>query len=111
MTLREKRLVFTRHLGKLLAWLETGGYHHAVDETKRSWCRQIQLLATGASKTRHSKHLDGLAVDILLYDSQGNYLTEWHHYRAAGAFWKSLDPENVWGGDWGWDADHFQYGK
>ena len=33
---------------------------------------------------------------------------DYEKYKKLGEYWKSLDVDNVWGGDWGWDANHFE---
>lgn len=55
-------------------------------------------------------HLDCLAADIALFVN-GVYQTETNAYRELGDIWKSLHQNNVWGGDWGWDGNHFQMKK
>jgi peptidoglycan L-alanyl-D-glutamate endopeptidase CwlK len=82
----------------------------ALDYVKRSEAEQAAMVASGASETMHSKHLDGLAADLLLYED-GAYVTSAEPYASLGAYWKTLDPANVWGGDWETlvDAGHFEY--
>lgn len=64
-----------------------------------------------ASETLQSQHLNHLAQDLVidrLIDGVWVTLDKTEDYAFAGAFWKSLNPENVWGGDWGWDGGHFE---
>jgi peptidoglycan L-alanyl-D-glutamate endopeptidase CwlK len=81
----------------------------------RTVAQQEKYLASGASKTFHSCHLTGHAVDAFATRPDG-----------SGAFWQrplyipiaeamktaakelGFDGHIEWGGDWGWDAPHFQ---
>jgi hypothetical protein len=79
------------------------------------WLRPKELqelyVAQGRSWAPNSRHLDGLAIDLLLFDGD-RYLTGPHDYDDLGAFWEGLRPENVWGaggtGSTRRDANHFE---
>lgn len=99
-------------------------------EGLRSQARQRQLVASGASKTLNSRHLTGHAVDLWPLDENGKTLPSdaafkagsvaareasarlWRDLRAIAAVMKAVAAERgialEWGGDWGWDAPHFQ---
>lgn len=93
-----------------------------VIEGLRTIERQRILVAQGASKTMNSRHLTGHAVDLWPLDPAterplpaGTPAAEarlWADLRAISAVVKRVAAErNVaieWGGDWGWDAPHFQ---
>lgn len=104
-----------------------------VTEGLRTKERQKQLVAAGASKTQNSRHLTGHAVDLWPLDAQGNPLKSDAAYpkgstqarEASAALWSGLrtiagtmkeiaKEKGVpieWGGDWGWDAPHFQLNR
>jgi peptidoglycan L-alanyl-D-glutamate endopeptidase CwlK len=92
-------------------------YDFVVIEGLRSTERQAEMLRTGKSKIKRSTHQDGLAVDIMCYDENGNGTWEHKYYNAVAehikniASAKSVDVE--WGGDWQRfvDAVHFQINK
>lgn len=94
----------------------------------------ITLLAAGASKTSNSRHLTGHAVDLWPLDpatgkpvpSDAAFAKGSNEARAASArLWSDLrkiastmkdaaKEQGVmveWGGDWGWDAPHFQLNR
>ena len=100
-------------------------------EGLRSAARQAQLVAQGASKTQNSRHLTGHAVDLWPLDAgSGKVLPSdaafpkgsrdakeaserlWRDLRTIAAIMKAVAAERgialEWGGDWGWDAPHFQ---
>jgi len=116
MTLKEKRVLFTKNIARLITFvnfnLADKGYECAIDYCKRLKYEQDILVGNGLSKTHNSKHLEGLAADIIMY-IHGVYQEDTSAYKILGDYWKSLDKNNVWGGDWKdfKDGNHFQYEK
>ena len=92
MSLRQKRVKFSRMFALLIGYVTERGYECAIDDVK---CR------TGHMK--HSLHYEGLAGDLILY-KDGKYLTETSDYEFAGNFWEHLG--GSWGGRFG-DGNHF----
>lgn len=107
MTLGQKRREFTRHLGLLIGWLYANGYEAQIEEAKRSQAQADANAASGAG-IKNSLHIIGLAADLSIF-KDGVFLQTTEDYRPAGEYWKSLHPENAWGGDFTSrpDADHF----
>lgn len=100
-----------------------------IIESVRSRERQAELVKRGASKTMNSRHLahpaDGLsrAVDVWPIDPETQKRVThkdpkeldrllWLHLRKIADVVKRKSRELgvpiEWGGDWGWDAPHFQ---
>ena len=83
-----------------------------VIEGRRTVERQRQLLASGASRTIHSRHITGHAVDLMAYVPGDEW--NWKHYpRIAAAMKQAADELGtpiVWGGDWASfkDGPHFE---
>ena len=105
-----------------------------VIEGLRTAARQKQLVAAGASKTNDSRHLTGHAVDLWPLDPvTGKRLPSdaafprgsadakaadarlWADLRRIAATMKAVAKDQgvqiEWGGDWGWDAPHFQLNR
>ena len=105
-----------------------------VIEGLRTPERQRQLVAQGASRTQNSRHLTGHAVDLWPLDpATGRALPSdaafprgsakaraaserlWADLRAIAGVVKEVAKERgvmvEWGGDWGWDAPHFQLNR
>lgn len=105
-----------------------------VIEGVRTATRQAQLVASGASKTSNSRHLTGHAADLWPLDpatmkplpSDAAFLRGsakakaasarlWADLREVAAVMKAVAKERgvqiEWGGDWGWDAPHFQLNR
>lgn len=89
-----------------------------VVETKRSYARQTDLVAQGASRTYNSRHLTGHAVDIIALDEdgRGTYEDLSLYDNVADAFKQAAAEENVqivWGGDWSSfvDRPHFELSR
>lgn len=92
-----------------------------VIEGLRTMDRQAQLVRSGASKTMRSRHLTGHAADLWPLDAAGKGLPAgtrtaeaalWAALRQIAAVAKLVARERgialTWGGDWGWDAPHFE---
>jgi hypothetical protein len=110
MTNHEKQVFFTTMLATFLHYAIDSGYEVVVDTVARSKEEQARLVKIGASQTMKSKHVERLAVDLLLFKN-GKYLTGKTQYDELGAVWKTLSTKNVWGGDWITfkDYGHFEY--
>ena len=88
-------------------------YDFVITEGVRSTERQAEMLRTKKSRVRHSKHQDGFAVDIMVYDENGKGTWEHTYYEAVNSHIQEIaNLEGVtitWGGAWQMvDAVHFQ---
>jgi peptidoglycan L-alanyl-D-glutamate endopeptidase CwlK len=74
----------------------------------RTQHEQNQLLATGKTQVRHSRHQDGMAIDVVAYVG-GKVTWDLEHYiTIADAFAKACKELNVkvrWGGAWSHNLD------
>ena len=93
--------------------LEITSVDFVVTEGLRSAEKQKQLVKSGASRTKNSRHLTGHAVDVAAWvDEKVSW--DWKYYEnIASAFKKAANElcvEVEWGGDWkGFkDGPHFQ---
>ena len=114
MKLHQQRIKFTELLGKLLTYATSLKLNIAIDESRVFYKRQVLIKASGfiievedRVHKKNSKHYDGLAVDLLLYNNNGEYIKDALPYRPLGEYWESL------GGRWGGryanrDANHFE---
>jgi len=122
MTLREKQTIFAKLLGRLLCKATDLGTPVFILEMYRSIETQRVYISRGVSKTLNSKHIDGLAVDLVFLedlkdDGKMNYSPE--KYKALGEYWESLGGR--WGGRFGdnpttekiegWDSGHFEFNR
>lgn len=110
MTLSEKQRRFTKMVALMISWAEHQGYELTFGHAWRDEHTQTALVEEGLSQTTNSKHLDRLAVDFNLF-VDNEYQSDSAAYEPLGQYWKSLDPDNVWGGDWESlrDGNHFEY--
>ena len=87
-----------------------------VTEGVRTFARQQQLFAAGATRTLNSRHLTGHAVDLAA-TVNGQVRWDWPLYKQLAEVMKSaakdLDVPLQWGGDWQSfkDGPHFQVPK
>lgn len=106
MTLGQHQRRFTQLVGQLIAWCYANGYELTFGEAFRT-PEQATWNAEHGSGIANSLHTERLAVDLNLF-KDGIFQTELESYRPLGDYWKTLDPDCAWGGDFTKpDADHF----
>lgn len=100
---------FTQDVGRLIDFAGCNNIGLMFGHAWRSPQEQQRLLRAGKSKTSNSRHLVRLAVDFVVV-LDGKVSWEFEDYKLLGEYWKSLSPDNVWGGDWPTlrDAGHFE---
>jgi hypothetical protein len=97
MKLSEKQAIFTSNIARLIAFAWSKGYRLTFGEAWRP-PEMAKLNAKSGKGIANSLHTVRLAVDFNLY-KDGVYMTKTEDHEELGAFWKSLDPLNRWGGD------------
>ena len=106
--------VFLVNVARLILHAKGLGYMVAGGELYRS-NQEAQRLAALGLGTMLSLHIERLAFDLILRrdvdgDGDADWLRMSHEYSQLGAFWKSLDYRNRWGGDFlppRVDGNHF----
>jgi len=132
MTLGERRSLFTRLLGPLLARMIAAGLEPRIGEVQRPGiaalfygygegeCDRIAsvvrpefpTLAAEIQKLRavmgskRSVHLEALAADIVLCKPGGVPLTKTSDHEPFGVWWEAQNPLCFWGGRFG-DGGHY----
>jgi D-alanyl-D-alanine carboxypeptidase len=106
-TLAQKQRRFLPLVAKLIDFAYAQGYELTAGECYRT-PEQAALNAQHGSGIANSLHTLRLAVDLQLFRG-GVYLTDTASYEWLGEFWKTLDPECSWGGDFQTrpDGNHF----
>lgn len=111
-TLGQKQRRFLPLVSKLIDFAYAQGYELSAGECYRS-PEQAALNAQHGVGIANSLHILRLAIDLQLF-KDGQYLTKSEDYRPLGEYWKTLDPEAAWGGDFRDakgdpkpDGDHF----
>ncbi|MDX1902101.1 MAG: M15 family metallopeptidase [Gammaproteobacteria bacterium] len=107
MTLNEKQKKFTLLVARLIHWAYSKGYELTFGEAFRTQ-EQAALNAKKGIGIRNSLHCQRLAIDLNLFIN-GVYQPDSAKYKPLGEYWKSLDPDCCWGGDFKnlKDANHF----
>ena len=108
MTLRQKQARFLVMVSKLVSFAEITGIKVFVNEWYRTPGRQAELVKAGKSQTYNSKHLQGLAVDLIILDGV-TVVWDFERYRPLGEYWDRIG--GIWGGSWKTlkDGVHFEY--
>jgi hypothetical protein len=106
-TLGQRQRRFLPLVAKLIDFAYAQGYELTEGEGYRT-PEQAALNAQHGSGIANSLHTLRLAVDLQLF-KDGIYQTDSAAYKALGDFWKGLDPECAWGGDFQSrpDGNHF----
>ena len=106
MTLGEKQRRFTELVGRLITWAYANGFELTFGEAYRT-PEQAALNAKTGAGISNSLHTKRLAADLNLF-IDGVYQTATEAYKPLGEYWKTLDPEAAWGGDFSKpDGNHF----
>ena len=114
MKLSEKRHDFLWMRVEMLAWarpmIESNNMIIYEKELYRTPEKQLEYFKADKSSTLHSKHLIGLAVDIVLIKG-GKFLVNAPLYRIMGQWW--IDHGGRWGGEFKkpYDPYHFEYNE
>lgn len=106
-TLGQRQRRFLPLVAKLIDFAYAQGYELTAGELYRT-PEQAKLNAQSGAGISNSLHTQRLAVDLQLF-KDGQYLTDSSAYKQLGEFWKTLDPEAAWGGDFHTrpDGNHF----
>lgn len=97
MKLYEQQSSFARDIAKLILWIGESGYICTLGEAMRS-PEQAEIYASQGKGIKDSQHCKRLALDLNLFDCDGNYLDKTEYYEEFGDFWESMSPHNRWGG-------------
>jgi D-alanyl-D-alanine dipeptidase len=118
MTLSERMILFQRMVSRLTLYGRNNGIQLRWVELFRTAEEQKKKYDAGLSDCdgvkNRSKHQDGLAVDVAVYNPDGSVeYKDVEKYRPLGDFWKNVG--GTWGHDWYVagktkfdDFDHFE---
>lgn len=106
MSLVKEQWEFLKDVAELIVYIHSIGFTATGGELWRTKEQQEIYVKQGKSKTKNSKHLERLAIDLNFFDSKGNLIV---CPDMIGNYWESLSDKNEWGGNWAFvDAGHFQ---
>lgn len=108
MTLQQRQSVFAQNVARLIDHICATGYLCTLGEVYRT-PEQAKIYAQEGKGIIDSQHCKKLAIDIQLFDTNGNYFSDPQNYKEAAIFWESLHPENRSGMNFKRvDACHFE---
>jgi D-alanyl-D-alanine carboxypeptidase len=117
----KEQALFNVHCAYLQIWAFQNGFVLTYGEAARTVEQQRLHFNAGRSMTMNSKHIERLAIDFNVFKN-GKLCTA-EEIKPMGDYWRTLDPANVWGGDWNSgimggsgkrklvDGPHFQRGR
>lgn len=99
---------FMHYVPRLIDYIHEMGYECTIGDGYRD---QRVFGMIGVFKGyghRNSNHKRRLAIDLNLFDRNGNYLDMSEDHRLFGEYWKAMDTRNRWGGDFPTpDGNHY----
>ena len=108
MTLGQAQREFALDIAHLIFHAYEMGYEISFGDAYRDPRVHGEYGIKGSYASAKSEHKRRLAIDLNLF-KDGKYLPKTEDHKALGHFWKSLRPENVWGGDFSNpDGNHYQ---
>lgn len=103
-----KQAVFTRNVVDLITHIDSLGFFVTFGEVYRT-VDQAKLYASKGLGIQDSLHCKRLAVDLNIFDKDGNILKTSEDYEPFGKYWESLNPLNRAGVFWKRkDLSHFE---
>lgn len=108
MRLSQLQQFFSRDITRLLLYMESLDYSYTFGEAYRT-PEQAEIYAKNGKGITDSKHCKRLAIDINLFDKDGNFLESTESHEPFGKYWESLHPSNRWGGHFKHqDGNHYE---
>lgn len=95
--LSQEQMAFSRDVALLILHIYDNGYGVTLGEAYRTQEQALVYWKQGIG-IKDSLHTKRLAIDLNLFDSRGNYLTNSKDHQQFGEFWEALSPSNRWGG-------------
>lgn len=109
VSLRDKQFLFLQDVSLLIIFCVENDIVVTGGELHRTPYQQKEYLRTGKSQTMNSDHLRKLAIDLnFFFNGKLSYSKE--EIGPVAVYWKSLRPENYWGGDFKSLADTPHFG-
>lgn len=99
MKLSDKQFIFLKDLAMLIIFCIVNDIKVTGGELQRTMYQQKEHIRKGRSKTMRSDHLRKLAIDLnFFFNGKLSYRKK--DIQPVADYWKSLRPNNYWGGDW-----------
>lgn len=109
MTLSQKQALFALNVAKLIEYICAQGYFVSFGEAYRT-PQQAQWDAHAGTGIVDSLHCKRLAIDLNVFNKQGQYMSNTADYQKFGNYWTTLHALNRWGGSFKTrpDGNHFE---
>jgi hypothetical protein len=107
--LMERQQLFARHVAALINFIFEHKFACTLGEAFRT-AEQAEIYSHEGKGIKNSLHCKRLAIDLNIFTTEERYLPSSNEYRIFGSYWKSLHPDNRWGGDFieRPDGNHFE---
>jgi hypothetical protein len=98
MTLGQEQREFAYDVSELIKFIYDSGYECTLGDAFRDPRSHGEMSIKGVYGRAKSAHKQRLAIDLNLF-KDGVYLRHTKAHAPIGAYWKGLNPQNRWGGD------------
>lgn len=109
MKTSDKQWQFLQDVAMLIHYASSQGFKLTGGELWRTDEQQEIYLKDGKSQVKRSNHQDRMAIDFNLFVHEKIQWSKNKYWKQLGDFWKSLRPENRWGGDYKTLSDPYHF--
>jgi D-alanyl-D-alanine carboxypeptidase len=106
--LEKQQAIFAYNVALLISYIFHRQYSCTLGEAYRTK-EQAEIYAQKGIGIEDSLHCQRLAIDLNIFSPRGELLTKTEDYKVFGDYWKKLDGQNNWGGNFKrGDGNHFE---
>jgi hypothetical protein len=97
MKLWQQQSIFALNVSKLISYINIQNFYCTLGDAYR--CPEMAAIYAKEGKgINDSLHCKRLAIDLNLFDLNGDYLQDSKYYEPFGEYWETLHDNNRWGG-------------
>ena len=109
MTVVDNQWKFLQDISSLIAFAYSKDYMLTAGEAYRTQYQQDKYLDDDKTAVSTSQHQKRLAMDFNLFVNDEVQWSDCKEWQALGMYWKTLDDNNRWGGDFKTLKDYFHF--
>ena len=109
MKTSDKQWKFLQDISSLIAFAYSKDYKLTAGEAWRTQYQQDKYLEDGKTEVSESQHQKRLAMDFNLFVMDEVQWSDCKEWQELGNYWKALDTNNRWGGDFKTLKDYYHF--
>jgi len=98
MKLWQQQTLFALNVSKLIQYINSREFSVTFGDAYRA-PEMAAIYAKEGKGIINSLHCKRLAIDLNLFDLNGDYFSDQKYYEQFGVYWESLHDNNRWGGN------------